>query len=107
MITHSHITYHLMCYCLSVGKIGHILRTVPCHLIDNWIANFTTLLRSSFNQLVGFVLNDTQWMDANTPISEGGAGMTAPDEKADCAFTASFLNSTKLWSNFGRKSFRF
>ena len=46
-------------------------------------------------------------MDANTPISEGGAGMTAPDEIADCAFTASFLNSTKFWSNFGWKSFKF
>ena len=63
-------------------------------------------LGSTFSQLVGCTLDDTQWMDACTPIIEGGVGMSAPDEVADCAFTASFLNSARFWSYHGRRAFK-
>ena len=55
---------------------------------------------------MGCTLDDTQWMDACTPIIEGGVGMSAPDEVADCAFTSSFLNSARFWSYHGRRAFK-
>ena len=55
---------HLLRSCLSTGKIGHLLRTVPPGSADEHFRHFDEGLRSTLSQILRCTISDSGWVQA-------------------------------------------
>ena len=54
------------------------------------------MTREAMNQILGLPLNDSQWQQAQLPVSMGGMGLRTAADHSLAAYTSSILSSQDL-----------
>ena len=92
----AHTEYVLLRSCLSIPKVMFSLRTTdPTHHQILW-QRFDSIIRESLIRIIGVPVNDTQWLQAQLPVSKGGLGLRAAWDHAPAAYSTSVLSSQEL-----------
>ena len=94
---------HLLLSCLSTGKIGHLLRTVPPDSADEHLEHFDEGLRSTLSQILRCPISDLAWLQATLPLRLGGLGLRESLRTAPVAFLASYRNTHFLVAQLLRR----
>ena len=81
--------------------ITHLLRTVPSEVLGSRVADFSFIVRSTLDQLLGCAVTDQQWFEACSPITNGGLWLSDPTAIVDGAYIASALGALKFWNSYG------
>jgi hypothetical protein len=85
----AHTEYVLLRSCLSIPKVMFSLRTTdPTHHQILW-QRFDSIIRESLIRLIGVPVNDTQWLQAQLPVSNGGLILRAAWDHAPAAYSTS------------------
>ena len=79
--------------CLSTGKIGHLLRTVPPDSADEHLEHFDEGLHSTLSQILRCPISDLAWLQATLPLRLGGLGLRESLRTSPVAFLASCHNT--------------
>ena len=88
--------YTLLRSCLSLPKLMFTLRTTySLDHIDTWCL-FDNTIRDSMSTILGTPLSDTQWNQAQLPVSMGGLGLRAAVDHAPAAYSCSLIASQDL-----------
>ena len=88
----------LLRYC-GVGKITHLLRTIPPHLIRHAAQNHDSDVLTSFQSILGCNLSPSQVRQVRIKIAQGGFGLSSAAAVSPCAFVASWAATLKLLPN--------
>lgn len=89
---------HLLRSCLGVGKINHILRTVPLQAIRTPLARFDYNLRQTLSKVTRSTISDLNWLQASLPFRLGGLGLRQALPNAHAAYIASCYASRDVVS---------
>ena len=95
-IDNSQIEFHLLCSCLSLPKINHLLRTVPPGKATQKRYLFDQCLRHSLEILSRSSLSDEAWCQASLPITLGGLGLREAQSVSPLAFIGNCNSSRDL-----------
>ena len=87
---------HLLCSCLSICKISHLLRTVPPDKVVHQLHAFDDGLRRSLERILCCSVCERSWLQASLPLRFGGLGLRASFRTAPAAFLASCHSSFPL-----------
>ena len=90
------VALHLLRSCLGIGKINHILRTVPSHTISSQLARFDEHLHLTLSNITHSPISDRAWQQASLPFRLGGLGLKRALPSAHAAFLASCYSSRDL-----------
>ena len=71
---HKHEAATLLRSTAAVCRVVYLMRILPPHQISIFIAQFDTLVRSGFEQILGIPMNDLWWDIAKLPPKYGGMG---------------------------------
>ena len=71
---HKHEAATLLRSTAAVCRVVYLMRILPPYQISNFIAEFDTLVRSGFEQILGIPMNDLWWDIAKLPPKYGGMG---------------------------------
>ena len=63
------VALHLLRSCLGVGKINHILHTVPLHYISSQLARFDDHLCLSLSNIAHSPISNMAWQQASLPFA--------------------------------------
>ena len=75
--------------CLSLCKINHLIRTVPCAKIQEQLSEFDHGLRRSLETILLSSISDMAWKQASLPIRLGGLGLREASRSSSAAFIGS------------------
>ena len=88
--------YVLLRSCLSLPKIMFTLRTTnPSHHQELW-QRFDSITRQTISMILGVPVSDSQYQQAQLPVSQGGLGLRASMDHAPAAYVSSLLSSQDL-----------
>ena len=62
----------LLCSCLSLPKVTHLLRTCPPDVIQRALERLDEIMREAVSDLAGCPLSDWAWLKSSLPSSLGG-----------------------------------
>ena len=96
LIQDPHTEYVLLRSCLSIPKIMFILRTTDPVQHQNLLQQFDSILRESLTRIIGVPVSDSQWQQAQLPVSMGGIGLRSAWDHAPAAFAISLLSAQDL-----------
>ena len=88
-----HVSMFLLRVAGNVCKVVYILRVVPRDMIEDFIIDFDSALKETFEEIVGLRLDALQWAQSCFRISEGGMGMRMAGQSADPAYISSRARS--------------
>ena len=94
----------LLCSCLGVCKLNHLLRTIPPGSMDSELLRFDDNLRRSLSSICNASISDQSWLQATLPCSLGGLGLREASQASPAAFlgccVSSFALCSQLLSSF-------
>ena len=91
---------HLLCSCLSLCKLNHIIRTVPGFKINDVLIQFDSGLHHSLEALSSSSISDLAWRQATLPVCLGGLGLREASRSSSAAFVGSCNSSQQLSLRF-------
>ena len=92
----AHEGFCLLKHSLAIPKIVFLLRTAPCYLSSQLLV-YDYLLRRLLSDITNVHLEqDTTWLQATLPTSNGGTGIRRASQMAPSAFLASAAGCSDL-----------
>ena len=73
----------------QVGRMDYTVRTTPGQRCLRSLRKFDSLVRHTYNTIIGRATSDSQWAQACLPLREGGKGMRSAEHIADIAYYSS------------------
>ena len=83
------VALHLLCSCVSICKINHLLRTVPLEFASEQWTHFDNGLRLSLGRITHTSVPDQAWVQATLPCRMGGLGLRESRATQKAAFLGS------------------
>ena len=80
---------------INIPKLLYLLRTSNCynHTLK---LQFDTILKSSLSTILNVDFDETQWIQENLPVNDGGLGIRCANTLATSAFLASAVSTHSL-----------
>jgi hypothetical protein len=91
----SHDALFLLKNCMSIPKLGYILRSSPCASHPQLI-RYDETIRNILTSSLNIVLSDQCWTQASLPVRWGGLGVRSAVSLAPSAFLASAASTADL-----------
>ena len=92
------VELHLLCSCLSVCKINHILRTTASGSCSEALKRFHLGLQHTFESITLVSLDDAPWQQATLTVHLGGLGIREASSSTPAAFLG-IHNSTCVFTS--------
>ena len=94
----SQVEMQLLCSCLSLCKINHLIRTVPPGRVTKQLSRFDHGVRHCLEKMFNSSMSDACWKQATLPVCLGGLGLREASRTALAAFIGSCNSTHKLLS---------
>ncbi len=95
------ISYNLIYYCCSYGKVVYYSRTIPSEYITDQLIRFDNIIKSSFETLISKTIDDNQLTQLSLPWKEGGLGLRSSSQHSCVAYISSFSHCKEVVASLG------
>ena len=88
-LSSKHVALYLLKGAGNACRVLYYVRCCPTDMVGHFINQFDAELRQTFEDIVGFRVNESQWDQAALGVKVGGMGITRGNDIADAAYLAS------------------
>ena len=91
-----HASYKILSSCLGSCRMMYAMRTTPSNWAQDVFSEFDSVLRSSFESVVGRPVSHQAWKQAALSSSKGGLGFRTAADHAPAAYYTSICQTASL-----------